>query len=221
MAGFAARPQRIPAAANESPQPGGALSLLLPRHSLFRQRQAFQPASFISICELAPRPKQRNALTAKISGKKPLIYLNLAIFQANLRPDSASPPDLRRKMAQTKAFRMTEIQARQQENGKDACKEAEEQLDGAAPRAETTRIGADGETRTPKPKHWLLRPACLPIPPHPHLYYLQQITRLSPLILTTRERSGYRGLIEQALGKAKAAFYWISQRNAAFFMPAP
>ena len=84
VAGFAARPQRIPAAANESPQPGGALSLLLPRHSLFRQRQAFQPASFISICELALRPKQRNALTAKISGKKPLIYLNLAIFQANL-----------------------------------------------------------------------------------------------------------------------------------------
>ena len=39
-------------------------------------------------------------------------------------------------------------------------------------RAGTTRIGADGETRTPKPKHWLLRPACLPIPPHPHLVLL-------------------------------------------------
>ena len=133
MAGFAARPQRIPAAANESPQPGGALPLLLPRHSLFRQRQAFQPASFISICELAPRPKQRNALTTKISGKKPLIYLNLAIFQANLRLSPAPPPDRWRKMAQTKASRMREKQARQQENAKDACKKAEEQLDGAAP----------------------------------------------------------------------------------------
>lgn len=39
-------------------------------------------------------------------------------------------------------------------------------------RAGTTRIGADGETRTPKPKHWLLRPACLPIPPHPHFVLL-------------------------------------------------
>ena len=39
-------------------------------------------------------------------------------------------------------------------------------------RAGTTRIGADGETRTPKPKHWLLRPACLPIPPHPHFALL-------------------------------------------------
>ena len=85
-------------------------------------------------------------------------------------------------------------------------------------RAGTTRIGADGETRTPKPKHWLLRPACLPIPPHPH--FCTTCHRLL-LILTTRERSGYRGLIEQALGKAKAAFYWISQRNAAFFMPTP
>ena len=27
--------------------------------------------------------------------------------------------------------------------------------------------GADGGTRTHKPKHWFLRPACLPIPPHP------------------------------------------------------
>lgn len=41
------------------------------------------------------------------------------------------------------------------------------------------------------------------------------------LILTTRERSGYRRLNEQALGKAKAAFYWISQRNAAFFCLCP
>ena len=85
-------------------------------------------------------------------------------------------------------------------------------------RAGTTRIGADGETRTPKPKHWLLRPACLPIPPHPHFVLL--CTTCS-LILTTREQSGYLGLKEQALGKAKAAFYWISQRNAAFFMTAP
>ena len=88
-------------------------------------------------------------------------------------------------------------------------------------RAGATRIGADGETRTPKPKHWLLRPACLPIPPHPHLVLLCATCCSLLLILTTRERSGYRGLIEQALGKAKAAFYWISQRNAAFFMPAP
>ena len=84
-------------------------------------------------------------------------------------------------------------------------------------RAGTTRIGADGETRTPKPKHWLLRPACLPIPPHPHFVLLGTTCSL---ILTTRERSGYRGLTEQALGKAKAAFYWISQRNAAFFISA-
>jgi hypothetical protein len=92
-----------------------ALSLLLPRHSLFRQRQAFQPASFISICELSLRPKQRNALLTKISVKKPLIYLNLAIFQANrlLRP--APPPDLWRKIARKKASRMTQIQERQQE----------------------------------------------------------------------------------------------------------
>jgi hypothetical protein len=86
-----------------------ALSLLLPRHSLFRQRQAFQPASFISICELSLRPKQRNALLAKISGKKPLIYLNLAIFQADLRPPPAPPLDLWRKIARTKASKMTEI----------------------------------------------------------------------------------------------------------------
>jgi hypothetical protein len=63
-----------------------ALSLLLPRYSLFRQKQAFQPASFISICELSLRPKQRNALLAKISGKNPLIYLNLAIFPGKSLP---------------------------------------------------------------------------------------------------------------------------------------
>ena len=97
VAGFAARPQRMPAAANESLQPGCALSLLLPRHSSFRQRQAFQPASFISICELSPRPKQRNALQTKISGKKPLICLNLAIFQANLSAISPLQVNLREK----------------------------------------------------------------------------------------------------------------------------
>ena len=85
-------------------------------------------------------------------------------------------------------------------------------------RAGTTRIGADGETRTPKPKHWLLRPACLPIPPHPHLLLLA--TACSPdfnnsgaIWLPCTKRASP----EQALGKAKAAFYWISQRNAAFF----
>ena len=81
-----------------------ALSLLLPRHSLFRQRQAFQPASFISICELSLRPKQRNALLAKISAKKPLIYLNLAIFQANLRPRPALQHDLRQKNGTNKGM---------------------------------------------------------------------------------------------------------------------
>lgn len=89
-------------------------------------------------------------------------------------------------------------------------------------RAGTTRIGADGETRTPKPKHWLLRPACLPIPPHPHFVLLG--TTCSPdfnnsgrIWLPWTDQASP----EQALGKAKAAFYWISQRNAAFFMPAP
>ncbi|MFZ4875724.1 hypothetical protein ACL9RI_11600 [Janthinobacterium sp. Mn2066] len=54
-------------------------------HSLLRQKQAFQPASSISICDLPPRPKQRNAAIAKFSVKKPLIYLNSAIFHPNLR----------------------------------------------------------------------------------------------------------------------------------------
>src|SRR5450830_26695 len=76
-----------------------ALSLLLPRHSLFHQRQAFQPASFISICELSLRPKQRNALLTKISVKKPLIYLNLAIFQANLSRSAALQVNLMEKIS--------------------------------------------------------------------------------------------------------------------------
>ena len=132
MAGFAARPQRMPAAANESPQPGSALSLLLPRHSLFRQRQAFQPASFISICELSLRPKQRNALLAKISGKKPLIYLNLAIFQADRRPYPALSCHAGRKIARWKTRPMTKTRKEREEKQEDACNEAEEQLDGAA-----------------------------------------------------------------------------------------
>lgn len=109
-----------------------ALSLLLPRHSLFRQRQAFQPASFISICELSLRPKQRNALLAKISGKKPLIYLNLAIFQADRRPYPALSCHAGRKIARWKTRPMTKTRKEREEKQEDACNEAEEQVDGAA-----------------------------------------------------------------------------------------
>src|SRR5471032_959921 len=66
------------------------------RHSSLRQKQAFQPASPNSICDLPPRPKQRNAATAKFSAKKPLIYLKSANFWANLSQHRPLQPYLRR-----------------------------------------------------------------------------------------------------------------------------
>ncbi|MDO8047200.1 hypothetical protein O3301_01900 [Janthinobacterium sp. SUN211] len=57
---------------------------------------------------------------AKISGKKPLIYLNLAIFQANRRPYPALSCRAGRKIARWKTHPMTKTREEREEKPEDA-----------------------------------------------------------------------------------------------------